>query len=62
MFDVERVDITFGLATMGTDNVGFIIDNDCCVRVEIDGEVTLDFVDKLPLFLGGDDVGMIVGE
>lgn len=46
----------------GVIDVGFIIDGDNCVRVEIDGEESLAFVNKLLLFLEVVDVGIIVGQ
>ncbi len=66
-FAIERVGIILRLATVGTgdrgnseiDDVEFVIDDVCCVRVGIDGGIAPVFViGLLPFF---DGVGMIVG-
>ncbi len=60
-FDVERVDTSLRLVTVGVSDVEFVIDKGCWVRFEIDGELVLAFVNKLPLFLDDDDgIGMTV--
>ncbi len=66
-FDIERVGIILRLATAGTgdrgnseiDDVEFVIDDVCCVRIGIDGGIALVFAIGLLPFLDG--VGMIVG-
>jgi hypothetical protein len=66
---IERGGITLRLATVGTgergnsgiDDVEFVIDDAGCVRVGIDGGITLVFVIRLPPFFDEDGVGMIVG-
>jgi hypothetical protein len=46
---------------VGVSDVEFVIDKGCWVRFEIDGELVLAFVNKLPLFLDDDDgIGMTV--
>lgn len=70
LFDDEWVDRTLRLGTAGTDESGssgpvddgFVVGTDCCVSVEVGAEVTLAFVNKLPLFLEVVAVGMIVGQ
>ena len=45
----------------GIDDVELVIDDVCCVRVEIDGGTTVVFVIGLLPFFDDDGVGIIVG-